>query len=63
MWVENKEPYVFPKTLQPSVFYPNVLDGDWWFILRHDLISKHLFEKNDVTMSSEEDNHGDGNGD
>jgi hypothetical protein len=42
-------------------FYPYVLDGDWWFILGHDLRSKHLFENNNVIIPSEEDNESDGN--
>jgi hypothetical protein len=56
MFVESKEPYVFPKHCNPVFFYPNALDGDWWFILRHDPISKHLCENNNVTMPSEEEN-------
>jgi hypothetical protein len=28
MWVETKEPYVFPKHCNQVLFYPNVLDGD-----------------------------------
>jgi hypothetical protein len=57
MWVETTK-LCFPKTLQPS--YPNVLDGDWWFIVRHDLRFKHIFENKNVTMLDEEDNQGDG---
>jgi hypothetical protein len=53
MWNEKKEPYV--RTHKPSVFYPYVLDRDSWFILRHDLRSKHLFENKNVIMPSEED--------
>jgi hypothetical protein len=45
------------------LFYLDVLDGDCWFVLRHDLRSKHIFEGNNVIMPSEEDNHGDGNED
>jgi hypothetical protein len=63
MWVETKEPYVFPKHCNQVFFYPDVLDGDWWFVLRHDPRSKHIFENNNVTMPSEEDNQGDGNKD
>ena len=38
-------------------FYPDVLDRDWWFILRHDTGSKHIFENNSVIVASEmEDN-------
>jgi hypothetical protein len=43
--------------------FPDVLDGDWWFVLRNDSRSKHVFENNNVTMPSEEDNQGDGNED
>jgi hypothetical protein len=63
MWVETKEPYVFPKHCNQVFFYLYVLDGDWWFVLRHDPISKHIFENNNVIMSSKEDNQGDGNED
>jgi hypothetical protein len=63
MWVESKEPYVFPKHFNQVFFYLDVLDGDWWFILRHDMRSKHVFENNNVTMPSEEYNQGDGNED
>jgi len=61
MWVESKEPYVFPKHCKQMFFYPYVLDGDWLFVLIHVMRSKHCFEKNNVTMPSEEDNQGDGN--
>jgi hypothetical protein len=40
-----------------------VLDRDWWFVLRHDPTSKHIFENNSVIMPSEEDKQGDDNGD
>ena len=40
-----------------------MLDGDWWFVLIHDPISKHTFENKNVAMTSEEDNQGDGNKD
>jgi hypothetical protein len=63
MWVESKDPYVFPKHCNQVFFYPYVLDGDWWFVLRHDMISKHLFNNNNVTMPSDEDNQGDHNED
>ena len=43
------------------LFYPYVLDKDWWFILRHDPIFKHVFENNNVSMPIGEDNEGDGN--
>jgi hypothetical protein len=42
-------------------FYLDVLDGDWWFVQRHDSGSKHLFDNNNVTMPSKEYNQGDGN--
>jgi hypothetical protein len=45
MRVESKEPYVFQKHCNQVFFYPDVLDGDWWFVLRHDPRSKHIFEK------------------
>ena len=60
MWVETKETYVFPKHCNQVFFYPDVFDGDWWFVLRHDPIFKHIFYKDNVTMPSEEDNQGDG---
>lgn len=44
------------------LFYPDVLDRDWWFVWRHDPRSKHIFEKNSVVMPSKEDNQGDDNG-
>ena len=40
----------------------NVLDRDWWFVLKHDPISKHIFENNNVIMQGEQDNQGDDNG-
>ena len=55
------EPYVFPKHCNQVSFYPNVLDQEWWFVLRHDPRSKHLFENNNVIMPRNEDNQGDGN--
>ena len=58
---KTKEPYVFPKHCNQVFFYPDVLHWVWWFVLRHDSISKHLFEKNNVVMSKDEDNQGDGN--
>jgi hypothetical protein len=59
MWVESKEPYVFPKHCNQMSFYPDVLDGDWCFALRHNP-DLNIFENNNVTMPSEEDNQGDG---
>ena len=60
MWDEAKEPYVFPKHCNQVFFYPDVLDRDWWFVLRHDPRSKHIFENNSVIMPCElEDNEGD----
>ena len=61
MLVETKGPYVFPKHGNQVFFYLDVLDQDWWFVLRHDPRSKHIFEKNNVLMSTDEDNQGDGN--
>jgi hypothetical protein len=46
-------------TATKCFFYPDVLDKDWWFVLRHDPRSKHIFENNNVIMPSEEDNEGD----
>ena len=60
MWDEVKEPYVFPKHWNHVFFYPDVLKRDWWFVLRHDPRSEHIFEKNGVIMPCElEDNEGD----
>ena len=61
MLVEIKEPYIFPKDCNQVFFYPDVLDRDWWFILRHDPRSKHIFVNNNVVMPNDEDNQGDGN--
>ena len=61
MWVETKEPYVFQKHCNQVFFYLDVLDGDWWFVSRHDSIYKHPFVNNNVIMPSKEDNQGDGN--
>ena len=58
---DKKEPYVYPNHYNEVFFYTYVLDRDWWFVLRHDPTSKHLFENNSVIMPSEEDNLGDGN--
>ena len=44
MW-DEAEPYVFPKHCNQVFFYPYVLDRDWWFVLRRDPRSKHIFEK------------------
>jgi hypothetical protein len=60
-WVESKEPYVFPKRCNKVSFYLDVLDGDWWYVLRHDLRSKYLFENNNVTIPSKGDNQGNDN--
>jgi hypothetical protein len=56
LWVETKEPYVFPKHCNQVFFYLDVLDGDWSFVLRHDMRYKHIFENKNVTMKNEEDN-------
>ena len=62
MWDEFKEPYVFPKHYNQVFFYLDVLDKYWWFILRHDLRYKHVFENNNVIMPTKEDNKVDGIG-
>ena len=60
MWDEDKEPYFFPKHCNQVFFYPDMLDRDWWFVLRHAPRSKHIFENNSVIMPCElEDNEGD----
>ena len=59
--VETNEPYVFPKHFNEVFSYSDVLDQDWWFVLRHDLRSKHLFDNNNVVMRIDKDNKGDGN--
>lgn len=60
MWDEAKEPYVFPKHYNQVFFYSYVLDRVWWFVLRHEPRSKHIFENNSVIMPSKlEDNEGD----
>ena len=61
MWDEAKEPYVFPKDCNQVFFYLDVLDRDWWFVLRYNPRSKQISENN-VIMPSEEDNYGDDNG-
>jgi len=48
MWHEAREHYVFPKQCNAVFFYPDVLDKDWWFVLRHDPISKLVFDNNNV---------------
>ena len=48
-------------TTTKCFFYPNVSNWDWWFVLEHDLGSKHLLENNNVLILSDEDNQGDGN--
>ena len=53
MWGEAKESYVSPKHCNQVFFYPDVLDRDWWFVLRHDPRSKHIFEHNSFIMPSE----------
>jgi hypothetical protein len=61
MFVETKELYVFPKHCNQVIFYPDLLDGDWWFVMRHDPRSKHHFENTNVIITREEDNQGDDN--
>jgi hypothetical protein len=48
-------------TATKCFFYPNVLDRDSLFILRHDPRSKHIFENNNAIMPRKEDNAGDDN--
>ena len=43
IWDGIKEPYIFPKHCNQVFLYPDVLDRDWWFILRDDPRSKHVF--------------------
>lgn len=61
MLVETKEPYAFPKHYNQVLFYLDVSNQDWWFILRHDPRSKHRSESNTVIMPSDKDKQGDGN--
>lgn len=59
MWDEAKEPYVLSKHCNKVFFYWDVLDRNWWFVLRHDPRSKHIFYNNSVIMPSKlEDNEG-----
>ena len=58
---ETKEPYVFPKHCNEGFFHQDVLDRDWWFVLRHDPRSKYLFDNKSFVIPNDEDNHGDGN--
>jgi len=51
-----------PKHCNQVFVYPDVLDMDWWFVLRHDPRSKHIFENDNVIMPSDEDNQGHNNG-
>ena len=50
-----------PKHCNHVFFYPDVLDRDWWFVLRHDPRSKNICENNNVIMPRKEDNEGDDN--
>ena len=43
MWDETKDPCVFPKHCIQVFLYPNVLDRDCWFVLRHKPRTKHSF--------------------
>ena len=61
MWDEAREPYVFPKHHNQVFVYPDVLDRDWWFVLRHDPRSKPTFENIVVIILSDENNQGDDN--
>ena len=54
---------MFSQNTTTRFFYLDVLDRDWWFVLRHNPRSKHVSENNSVIMpSGEEDNQGDENG-
>ena len=57
-WDESKEPCVFPKHYNQVFFHSDVLDRDWWFILRHDTRYKHVYENNNSLIPIEEDNEG-----
>ena len=59
MWDETKESYVFPKHCNMVFFYLDVLDSDWWFVLRHERRSKHIFANNSSILQTKEDNEGD----
>ena len=54
-------PCVYPKRCNQVCFYLDVLDRDWWFLLRHEPRSKHLFENNNVSIPRNEGNQGDSN--
>ena len=58
---ETKDPYIFPKHCSKGFFHQDMLDPDWWFVLRCDPRSKHLFDNNSVVIPNDEDNKGDGN--
>ena len=46
MWDETKDPYIFSKTLQPSVVLPYVLNWVWWFVLRHEeVFPPYVFDR------------------
>ena len=53
---------MFPKHCNQVYFHPDVLDKDWWFLLRYDPRSKHIFENNSFIGPSEEDNQCGDNG-
>ena len=42
--------FMFSQTTTTMFFYPNVLDRNWWFILKRDLRSKHIFENKHVII-------------
>ena len=52
MWHEARESYVVQNIATRCFFYLYVLDKDWWFILRHDPRSKHIFENNNFIVPS-----------
>ena len=62
MWDEKKKLYVYQKHCKQVLFYPYILDIDWWLIqIIHYLTSKHIFENNNVIIPNEEDNLNNGN--
>ena len=62
MWDEINDPYVLPQHFNQVLFYPYVLDIDWYLILRHTPRSKHIFENHSVSMATKKDSKGDDNG-
>ena len=53
MWDEKNKSYDFPKHCDTCFLYLNVLDGNWWFVLRHDVLSHYkLGHKGSIISSS-----------